>query len=737
MQRRDFLASAVVGVISFLLYLRTLAPTITAEDAGELIAAAYTLGIPHPPGYPLYCLLAKMFTFFPFSDIAYRVNLMSTVFGALSISVFYLLVLQVTQHPLSAAIASLLFAFSKELWAQSLIAEVYTLNLFFALLTLFFLLRWKQTHADSFLWATLLTFGFSLTHHWPLMGLALPGYLVLLFWGDVSFLQKRFADQKQWLTPLLCLCLPLLVYLYLPIRSAANPPMDWGNPETLETFFAHVSRSAYKGLELAQPVTLQIKLLFLFYFVGLLFQQFTPWLLPFAGLGLKRLFDRDRKLAWTTATLFLCNTVLLLFVLHFAFTRENSQRVVPYFLPAYGMVAVWLGCGIKGAMDWLNLRLNAFPLPSWKRATVPKVSGALMFLLPLFPLTANWHVNDKSDAYLARDFALALLDSVAPKAILFPSGDYQTFPLAYLTMVEGKRKDVLIANVYGTLHQNLLEEYRRLTKDKKPRTDEEIQAALIQKSRRPIYYASKSEFPSVPGYTLRPEGLWYRVVKDEKKKPHPSPKGNPNFWKHLLLRRLHAPLETLDDMERSIVADYWFFLGLYFLEQGKTRKGLECFEKVAEVASDNEIVFNNLGSACAEYGFLKQAEGYYKRAIRLYPDYLTPHANLGRLYEGQGRLDDAIAFYQEALRIDPSREDVRQRLQVLISKLESVPASVATPFSPSPTLPLPPLPSPPKGLPLPSLPHTQGHHHHYHGDRPLPAHPHGGSSGGLPSAPSP
>ena len=113
------------AAISFAVYLWTLAPTVTGEDSGELIAAAYTLGIPHPPGYPLWCLLAKAFIqCVPYGEIAWRVNVMSAVFASLTVYVAGLIVLHLTRNRLAAFGGPMALAFSLEFWEQSVIAEV-------------------------------------------------------------------------------------------------------------------------------------------------------------------------------------------------------------------------------------------------------------------------------------------------------------------------------------------------------------------------------------------------------------------------------------------------------------------------------------------------------------------------------------------------------------------------------------------------------------------------------------
>ena len=121
--RRGWLAVGV-SIIAFLVYLATLAPGLTnanfGTDGGDLIAAARTLGVPHPSGYPTYTLLAWLFTQLPIGVIAYRVNLLSAVCAYVAIGLFFCsarLVLPDDKHPLLlAAITALMLAFSSLLW---------------------------------------------------------------------------------------------------------------------------------------------------------------------------------------------------------------------------------------------------------------------------------------------------------------------------------------------------------------------------------------------------------------------------------------------------------------------------------------------------------------------------------------------------------------------------------------------------------------------------------------------
>ena len=85
-----------VFLLALGLYGMTLAPTVVTvfDDSLELQLVTYMLGIAHPPGYPLYTLLGWLFTRLPLGDVAYRVNLMSAVFGALTVALVYLIGLE-------------------------------------------------------------------------------------------------------------------------------------------------------------------------------------------------------------------------------------------------------------------------------------------------------------------------------------------------------------------------------------------------------------------------------------------------------------------------------------------------------------------------------------------------------------------------------------------------------------------------------------------------------------------
>ena len=143
---RDYrVCAALTGLLAFLVYLRTLAPTVMWYDMGELTTTSYVLGIAHNTGYPLYILLGKLFTFLPVGDVAYRVNLMSAVFAALTVATVFLIVHELTKSRFAALVGALVLAFSSTFWANANWAESYSLNAFSTALITLLLLRWRES----------------------------------------------------------------------------------------------------------------------------------------------------------------------------------------------------------------------------------------------------------------------------------------------------------------------------------------------------------------------------------------------------------------------------------------------------------------------------------------------------------------------------------------------------------------------------------------------------------------
>jgi hypothetical protein len=424
------LASVAAFVLPLALYVATLAPTVTLEDSGEFIAGALHLGVVHPPGYPLWCLLVHPFTWLPFGSVAERVHLASALFAAGATWLTFVVARRWTGCPGAALAGALALGASRVLWSQAVIAEVYTLAALFAIGLLALAVRFEASRDPRWLLALALAAGLSLANH-PTTGLVLPA---LALW--LLALDRRRVLAPRWLAAGAALfALGLAVYLYLPLRARADPPVNVGSPTTLAKTLEHVSRAAYRADapthagggpgDLARHVGEA--------WLGTARAFGAPLaLLAVAGAGL--LLRERRDLFAVTLGIALLSTIGVNLA---APSQANAwglfvHRV--FYLPTHVVAALWLAFGAREAIAWAG-RGGA-----GGRALA---GGALAALVVA---TAWWnlpHAGRRGDTS-ARDFALDLLDSAPYSSGFLPLSDEVVYPLVYLRLVEGVRRDVRV-----------------------------------------------------------------------------------------------------------------------------------------------------------------------------------------------------------------------------------------------------------------------------------------------------
>src|SRR6266542_2781094 len=329
--RPPYLMAACVAAGALLLYLLTLAPTTQFWDTSEYIAAAYSLGIPHPPGNPLFVLMAHVWGLIPLvSGYAERVNLFAALTSAVSAGCWFLVgerwlrsfVPARWPRRLAALAGAIVSATAFTVWNQSVVNEkVYTLSLLSIALILWFIVRWDDQPAgeahDHHLLLIIYLLALTATNH--MMGVLVgPVVAVLLFpplktqrptddaarsveWSHwllfctvyglivasglessvplkaaavlfVAALVYAVVSARNWdlaLALLLVAVVGVSVYLYLPIRAAHFPPINEGEPTTRQALWDVLTRQQYGK----PPVTQRQATLFAQ--IGMWFQYFT------------------------------------------------------------------------------------------------------------------------------------------------------------------------------------------------------------------------------------------------------------------------------------------------------------------------------------------------------------------------------------------------------------------------------------------------------------------------------
>jgi hypothetical protein len=486
--RPPYGAAALAGLLVFALYALTLSRTTAFWDTSEYIATGHIMGIPHPPGNPLFVVLARAWSVLlsPLGlSVAVRINLFSAVMSAATHTLWFLVVHHILRYfsddrrfrLVGAAAAVLVSATAFTVWNQSNVNEkVYTVSFLTIALLAWLAFRWQENLGkgkdDNLLVLMVFVLALSVGNH--LMAfLAAPaiGLFVLMVHP------KTLLNWRLYLAGGAAALLGISIHLFLPLRAALDPVINEAAPtcpDLASSLTAIVSygkagcvalsealnRTQYdKPPLIDRQAALSSQLVnYLQYFdwqwargldgTNTVFANLRlPFTMLFTGLGVwgaVEHYRRDRASFVFIATLFATLSFALVYYLNFKYgfsleapapSRElHEVRERDYFfIVSFSVWGLWAGVGI--ATLW---REAAVELKTSLSRTVPILG------LAFIPLVLNWSWASRADDYSARDWAYNLLMSVEPYGILFTNGDNDTFPLWYLQEVEGTRRDVTV-----------------------------------------------------------------------------------------------------------------------------------------------------------------------------------------------------------------------------------------------------------------------------------------------------
>ncbi len=427
MNKKNILYSGLVCLtllVIFQFYLRCMYPAYNNDDSPETITSAYTLGIAHPPGYPLVTMLGKISSLILPGSPAFRVNTLSSLLALLVLLSLFCTVRAVTGADktssacITAMAAVVALGFSGAFYGQAIEAKgaVYTLNLLFLSLIILVCIRLLKTFSLKPAALLFYIYGLSMANHWQSMLFFLPVVLA------VYALSPPARGKKHPLGMALFFLLGLTPYLFLGIRAHGNAVMNHGDPSTLQALFAHVLRFNYSGE--FRPFSMSILVFQLKEFTRVLYPGFFMLIL-FAVAGLLQLKKRNKPALMLFTFSFLVSSLAT--IIFFRRAQESSC----YYLPASYFAAIFIAFSAAWILEYRSPKAR-------------KAFFCIFAALAAIMAFKNTVDHDMSENYLAYDYCDNLLLTPEKNAVYFAFSDFDSMPLYYQQYLQKKRPDLKI-----------------------------------------------------------------------------------------------------------------------------------------------------------------------------------------------------------------------------------------------------------------------------------------------------
>ena len=684
--RQRILSLALLFLAVFAAYAHGLSPAWHPDDSAETITASATLGMQHPPGYPLHSLLGRLAVLVGPGPAPFNVNLLAAAAGALAVALaaglLGLLAAALAPegarpwavHGLGLA-GALSLAATQTFWFQAGIAKggVYTVNLALTLATLWALLHLRQRSlacpADELAgrgklggpapgaWALAgLCFGLGMADHWTSQVVMLPGYAWLL--AEPYARRGLWPGWRALRGPALVVALTLpglALYLYLPLRSRQGLVLGWGEPDTWRGFWWMFDRSQYAGIEASKTWAAWVTLL------GRMGQDLVqdwtwPGLLACAG-GWALLFRRQ----WSLALGLLALPLMLgLAVATKANPPADSLFIIdPYLVPL--QVGIGLGLAgyavLLGRIPWLGagLLVGALGLAAWQ-----------------------WPFVEHHDDFLGYDYTHNLLLGAPQRSLLFCEGDSNTAGPFVPRFVMGQRRDLtLLASV-------LLDYpwYRACLKVQDPGLRLPNQAlgpgadmrAIVQSNPgRPALWTNSGTAAWLDGPHLIPRGLLYRLDPRHAKPWDPALLKANDIFKAYALRGVFAPgARLMDPITVRLVRDNYVAaqaqLAQAWLDLKQWTLARALYRRLGVERPGWAPPWVQAGNAAYFGGDKAGARQDWGRAVQEDPASAEGWADLGLLDLEQGHPDRAASLARKALALAPGLANARQLLAQALAR---------------------------------------------------------------------
>lgn len=617
-----------LGIVAFAVYLSTIVPVVYLGDSGELTAGAFSLGIPHASGFPIYALLGKIFCMIPLGNIGFRMNLMSAFFSAVTVGLIYTIIFRMTTSALSSAVAALYLAFMPLFWSQTVFAEVYPLHTFFVALMIRLLWWWDENKEFRRLLLFVLITGLSFGNHMQTVMLA-PPVLYLIISGN----KRVLLNFRNFITISLVFSLALSLYLYLPIRTDAGAAIHWGDPNTIERFFAHVTTKSYResivfgatpseylsraGEALSVVIT-QYGILILFALWGWLKAPSARWRIFFAAVVS---FD----------------------LIYSVFLNVVSFEITPFMLPTSVILSVLMGVGMAGVLKMIR----RYPGIG---SNLKKGIKMACCMVPAISLISNYDLCDQSLNYTAYEHAVNMFRTAGYGSMIVLDGDNNIFPAVYGRIAEGMGAGVALYDRHNIIFKWSQERHRFDFKGTSDDARSIVQKRIAREAeKRGVYFAVFNPYavPIPNDFHLSPYGFLRKLVSDK----NPGDAGD-DVWNYYSMESFHDNFER-DYMSREVCSFYFFRKGESLWLSGHMAEGLWQLKSASLIGYNDTSLHSEIGLFLTDRGFFDEARKEFEKALIYHDDLSGIYNNWGYYYSKKGDYDEAVAAFKKAIELGP------------------------------------------------------------------------------------
>lgn len=662
----------VIVLVTLVVYISTLSSNVYYGDSGEFIVTGLINGVAHPPGFPLFVAIAHQFSKLPINSVAWRISLVSAVFGALSAGILFKTIYLTVHNKIVAVTTALLYAFAPLMWIYSTTAEVFSINNFFISL-LFYLsvLLLMKPNGQRLFPVCMFIFSLSLTgHQLPLF------FAPVLIYAVVKL--ELYKKPETLLYSLIAVVLGQLPQLYLWYTASGSPFYNWGDPDTPTRFINHILRRDYGTFRLGAFTDIQgvSKTSYVPFYLDTLFAN-AHILLLLAPIGAWKLLKENKRIALISLMgLIFLGPVFLSFA-GLPMTHLSQKAVGERFFMQSLYFIFFLGsCGIN--FLWVSSKKLI------KSQVITSIIGTGAALTLIFYIFAyNYPKIEQKNLPIFETYATNMFNTLPTNAI-FLTGNTTTdtgwMGGNYLQQVRGMREDIKIINLSllpADWHRKTLNgHYSDITPEvlvSYPQSKDYVRHLCVVGV--PNVYLdgwSPGVYPGeIPECTFLVKGLLIEVMPSSYSVNIEALKQeNDRIWNSYDLSELNTD-KAFDLRNKEILLTYAHAhttTGVFYLMYNKEGWAFEEFEKAWKLSKDDWQAAEFLSARSYSTGNIENAIAIEKQSLEAYPDNPDAYLRLGFWHLEKKDTDNARLYLNKYIGRFPKAQN-RQEIERVLNNL--------------------------------------------------------------------